>query len=47
MGDINVAPDVLELRWKAYEENRKKKIGHVMEERRNVIQESSQGNGLR
>lgn len=41
MGDINVAPDVLELRWKAFEENRKKKVANVMEERRNVIEEFS------
>lgn len=41
MGDINVAPEVLEIRWRAHEENRKKKVAKVMEERRNVIEQTS------
>lgn len=41
MGDINIAPDVLELRWKAFEGNRKKKVTKVMDERRKVIDEGT------
>ena len=40
-GDLSVSPDVLQIRWKAYEENRKIKVKKVMEERRNVVKDSS------
>lgn len=41
MGDLNLAPDVLELRWQAYEDNRKKKIKTVMKERKKLIEQGA------
>lgn len=34
MGDINVAPDILNIRWKAFEDSRKTMISKVMKERK-------------
>ncbi len=41
MGDINVSPDVLEIRWKAHEKGRKEIVEKLMTERNKVIAESS------
>lgn len=41
LGDLYIDKDVLELRWKAYEEKRKLKIKNVMDERKKVIEEQS------
>ena len=45
MGDINVVPEILEIRWKAFEESRKNKVKIVMNERRKVIEENKRENG--
>lgn len=41
MGNINVKPEIMDIRWKAYEDARKKKVAIVMDERRKVIDEKS------
>ena len=41
MGNMFVDNDILELRWKAYEDRRKVKIKNVMAERKNVIKQQS------
>ena len=41
IGDMNIDKDILEIRWKAYEDKRKKKINNVMAERKKVIEEWS------
>jgi len=44
MGDINIAPEVLEIRWNAFEEKRKDKVKAVMDERRVVIEQMADKN---
>jgi len=41
MGNINIKPEIMDIRWKAYEDARKKKVAIVMDERRKVIDEKS------
>ena len=41
MGDINVSNEILEIRWNAFEENRKKKVKAVMDQRRKIIEKKS------
>lgn len=43
MGDMNITKEVLEIRWKAYEEKRKERIRVVMEERKKIIDEKTKG----
>ena len=41
IGDLYIDNDILQVRWKAHEEKRKRKIKNVMLERKKVIEESS------
>jgi len=41
LGDMFIDNEVLEIRWKAYEQKRKEKIKNVMAERKLIIQEQS------
>lgn len=45
MGDINIRPEVLDIRWNAFEKKRKEKVKAVMDERRVVIDQMSNKNG--
>lgn len=37
MEDLQVTKEVLEIRWKAYEDNRQKKLKEVLKERERII----------
>ena len=39
IGDLYIADDILELRWKNYEDRRKERIKNVMAERKKIIDE--------
>ncbi|CAI2359110.1 unnamed protein product [Moneuplotes crassus] len=42
MGDLQVTKEVLDIRWNAYEDNRKNKINKVMDERRKIIEKNEE-----
>lgn len=45
MGDLQVTEEVLEIRWNAFEENRRKKVKNVMDQRRKIIEKHSKNKG--